>query len=102
MKAYNLVVFQWISKKLVTVGKILKRSFEWDQSGISNFKRLKVIGETRDIVQKRECFMACTNHPEKNGNYEKGALGIILEPFDMDYTWAGPQETMKKVAVILV
>ena len=68
LTAYNSVVFQWISKKLVTVGKILKRSFKWDQSGISNFKRLKVISKTRDIVQKRESFMACTNHPEKNEN----------------------------------
>ena len=102
MKAYNLVVFQWISKKLVTVGKILKRSFKWDQSGISNLKRLKVISKTRDIVQKRESFMACTNHPERNGNLKKGAPGIILKPFDMDYAWAGPPETMKKVAVILV
>ena len=65
---YSWVVFQWISKKLVLVGKILKRSFKWDQSGISNFKRLKVMSKTRDIVQKRESFMACTNHPEKNEN----------------------------------
>ena len=46
--------------------------------------------------------MACTNHPERNGNLKKGAPGIILKPFDMDYAWAGPPETMKKVTVILV
>ena len=102
MTAYKEGGFQGIDKKLVTVLKILKRSFKWDQSGISNFKRLKVRSKTRDIVQKRESFMACTNHPERNGNLKKGAPGIILKPFDMDYTWAEPPESMKKVAVLLV
>ena len=80
----------------------MKRSFKWDQSGISSFIRLKVTSNTMEIVKKRESFMACTNHPEKKGNKKKCAPGNILQPFDMDYTWAGPPETMIKVAVILV
>ena len=68
LTAYKEADFPGIDIKLVTVWKILKRSFKWDQSGISNFKRLKVMSKTRNIVKKRECFMACTNHPERNGN----------------------------------
>ena len=53
---YNLIVFQRIYKKLVTVRKILKRSLKWDQSGISSFMRSKVMSKTKLIVQKMEKF----------------------------------------------
>ena len=38
----------------------------------------------------------------KNVNISKSALGTFLHSFAMDYTWAGPPETVKKVAVLLV
>ena len=39
------------TKKLVTVGKVLKRSLKWDQSGISSIVCSKVTSKTRLIVQ---------------------------------------------------
>ena len=38
----------------------------------------------------------------KNVNISKSAPGIFLHSFAMDYTWAGPLETVIKVAVLLV
>ena len=53
-------------------------------------------------VKKRENLMTCTNHPEKNGNLQKWATGMILVFFAMDYAWTEPLETAEKVAVLLV
>ena len=47
-------------------------------------------------------FYGLYQPPRKKWELKKGAPGIILKPFDMDYAWAGLPETMKKVAVILV
>ena len=102
MTASNLVVFQRIHKKLVTNGKILKRSFKWVQSGISSSFRLKITSKTREEVKKRENLMTCTNHSEKNENLQKRATGMILLFFAMDYASTEPLETAEKVAVLLV
>ena len=53
-------------------------------------------------VKKRENLMTCTNHPEKNGNYEKSATRMILLFFAMDYAWVELLETAEKVGVLLV
>ena len=53
-------------KKIGDGWKDLKKIlFKWVQSGISNFKRLKVISKTRDIVQKRESFYGLYQPPKK-------------------------------------
>ena len=50
-------------------------------------------------VKKRENLMTCTNHPEKNGNLQKWATGMILLFFAMDYAWVDLQETAENIAV---
>ena len=102
LTSYISVVFERIYKKLVTVGKILKRSLKWDQSGISSLIRLKVISKTRLIVQKMGKFNDLYFMKVKNVNISKSALGNFLHSFAMDYTWVGPPETVIKVAVLLV
>ena len=62
LTASILIVFHRILKKLVTVGKILKRSFKWAQSGIFSSICLKITSKTREEVKKRENLMTCTNH----------------------------------------
>ena len=99
---WKIVDFQRICKKLVPVGKILKRSLKWDQSGISSLIRLKVISKTRLIVQKMGKFNDLYFMKVKNVNISKSALGNFLHSFTMDYTWVGPPETVIKVAVLLV
>ena len=88
--------------KLVTVLKILKRSLKWDQSGISSLIRSKVTSKTRLLVQKMGKFNDLYLMKVKNVNISKSAPGIFLHSFAMDYTWAGPLETVIKVAVLLV
>ena len=56
MTAYKEGFFQGIDKKLVMVLKILKRSFKWDQSGISSFIRSKVMSKTSEIKKMEEKF----------------------------------------------
>ena len=51
---YNWLIFELIYKKLVTVGKILKRSLKWDQPGIFTYFRLIFTSKIRTIV-KRYC-----------------------------------------------
>ena len=86
----------------MTVGKILKRSSKWDQSGISSLIRSKVTNKTRLLVQKLGKFNDLYLMKVKNVNISKSAPGIFLHSFAMDYTWAGPLETIIKVAVPLV
>ena len=86
----------------MTVGKILKRSLKWDQSGISSSIRLKVTSKTRLAVKKMGKFNGLYFMKVKNVNISKSAPGIFLHSFAMDYTWAGPLETVIKVAVLLV
>ena len=86
----------------MTVGKILERSLKWDQSGISSSIRLKVTSKTRLLVQKMGKFNDLYLMKVKNVNISKSALGNFLHSFAMDYTWAGPLETIIKLAVLLV
>ena len=86
----------------MTVGKILEKSLKWDQSGIPSSIRLKVTSKTRLIVQNMEKFNDLYLMKVKNVNISKSAPGIFLHSFAMDYTWAGPLETVIKVAVLLV
>ena len=64
LTAYKEGVFQGIDKKLVTVLKILKRSFKWDQSGISSFIRSKVMSKTSEIKRMEEKFIDLENRPK--------------------------------------
>ena len=102
LTGYISVFFGRIYKKLVTVGKILKRSSKWDQSGISSLIHLKVTSKTRLLVQKMGKFNDLYLMKVKNVSISKGAPGIFLHSFAMDYTWAGPLETVIKVPVLLV
>ena len=87
---------------MVTDGKILKRSLKWNQPGIFCFIRLKVTSKTRLIVKKMGKFNDLYFMKVKNVNISKSALGNFLHSFAMDYTYAGPPETVIKVAVLLV
>ena len=54
-----VIIYLFLSgftKKSVTVGKLSKKSFNWDQSGISSFFCSKVIGKTRWVVKKMAEF----------------------------------------------
>jgi len=86
----------------VPVGKILKRSLKWAQSGISSSICSKVTSKTMEGFKKRQNLRTCTNHPEKNGNYEKSAPRMILLFFAMGYAWVELLETAEKVGVLLV
>ena len=100
LTGYISVILERIYKKLVTGGRILKRSLKWDQSGISSSIRLKVTSKTRLLVQKMGKFNDLYLMKVKNVNISKSAPGIFLHSFAMDYTWA--VETVIKVAVLLV
>ena len=52
--------------------------------------------------KKRENLRTCTNHPEKNGNYEKSAPRMILLFFAMGYAWVELLKSAEKVGVLLV
>ena len=52
MTYYSLAISEQIYKKLVTVGKVLKRSLKWDQHGISSSIRLKVTSRNKVDCQK--------------------------------------------------
>ena len=64
LTAYKEVDFQGIDIKLVTVWKILKRSFKWDQSGISSLICSKVMSKTSEIKRKEEKFNDLENCPK--------------------------------------
>ena len=64
LTAYKEVVFQGIDIKSVMVWKILKRSFKWDQSGISSFIRSKVMSKTSEIMKMEEKFNDLENGPK--------------------------------------
>ena len=78
-----------------------KTNFFWD-SGFSSSIRSKVTSKTRLLVQKMGKFNDLYLMKVKNVNISKSAPGIFLHSFAMDYTWAGPLETVIKVAVLLV
>ena len=86
----------------MTDGKILERSLKWDKSGISSSIPSKVTSKTRLIVKKIGKFNGLYFMKVKNENISKSALGNFLHSIAMDYTWAGPTETIIKVAVLLV
>ena len=86
----------------MTVIKIWKRSLKWDQSGISSSIRSKVTSKTMEGFKKMENLRTCSNHPEKNGNYEKSAPRMILLFFAMGYAWVELLESAEKVGVLLV
>ena len=102
LTSYISVVFERIYKKLVTVGKILKRSLKWDQSGISSSIRLKVTSKTRLIVQKMGNFKDLYLRRVKNTNISKSATGKISGLFGMDLVCVWLTKTIEKVAVFLL
>ena len=86
-------------------GLILKSrlsSLKWAQVEVCSSIRLGDMSIWSEPIQYEMTKKGCYNNPEKNGNLEKWAKGMISLFFAMDYAWTEPLETAEKVAVLLV